>query len=149
VAAPWVQDFTDFQRWLDDLIDRSGATQIPEPALIEEAPLTGEGELELVLIVLSDLELEFHDGAQLHVSITATEFHDADDGRIVNFTIDEYGYHYQNAAGDLIWRYDKDPRHSDDPGVGEHHMHDADNQRHACDPITLDAVLDLINHIAL
>lgn len=148
MAAPWVRHAEDFASWLDRALDRSCAVWIPDPIPLQEIPLASDDGVETTLVWLDRMVLEFPGGTELYVTIVATEYQEqTDTGVIRDFVVDRYRFHYQRVGGGLIWRYDFDEIHADDPAVGRSHYHDANDDRHPCPLVDLDRVLDLIHEI--
>lgn len=98
----YVRSLEDYWLWLDALADESGgwlqnAVLVVRP--IEPWPEASPSDW--IGLVVERQYLDFGDDTALHFGMVV-----ADD-----FVLTEYSFHYQDLAGNLIWRKDKHPGH--------------------------------------
>jgi hypothetical protein len=111
VPPAHVQTLQDYWLWLDEQIGGSGGYLDEESWLAVELPIDVLGNPSAVRV--RKQRLRFHDETFLDIRL------------VVNSSLEpeDYSFHFQRAAGELIWRKDKHPGHEAVIGQLEH-IHD-------------------------
>jgi len=81
-------------------------------------------------------QITIMDSSTLEISIFATESSE-------KLTIDKYRMHYMNNAGQMVFRYDNSPHHSE-IDTHPHHKHTAGEIR----PSNMPSIKDILNEIS-
>lgn len=94
----WPQNLDEYWSWIEQTVNGSGAEL--DRNSIDVEPLT-DADGNQVGWLISEHQLTFHDRAVLVFDFIVSSTLD----------LDEYSFHYQDSAGNLIWRKDKQEGH--------------------------------------
>ena len=115
---------------LEDTLNSRQELDIQEINIVQYKPENNVGEFHA--------RASFYDASLLE----AVEKVSLDDGEIIK---DQYSYHYQEANGDLVFRYDNAPHHPEIETFPHHKHIESDNNVIASQPPDVSEVLQEID----
>lgn len=144
----WVDGPDAFYRWMEQVLDASGAELVdPHYLAIDHLGLTevpGVGEIEGLLIARHRLRFFADDSIldfRMRVEFTL-EF-----GEFADLEVPSYRFHYMAHDETFIWRYDKHSGHeSEFDGSPIHLHHPTEDERKPSPEVDLDDVINVIRH---
>jgi hypothetical protein len=128
VLPRWVQSLDDYWSWFAEQLDYSGGRLEDEP--LQAQVVVDEVTGERVALILGRQRLVFHGGSRLDFMV------------VVNRSLEqvEYNFHYSSAEGELIWRMDKHPGHTE-----LSHIHRPNDRR---DPYPEVDITDVLSEVS-
>jgi hypothetical protein len=133
VRPQWVQFLDDYWRWIEQLIEGSGAelsNAYLAVQIVEDHPGSGNPDA----LMVEQQRLTYPDGSYLEFDLSIGSDLDSID----------YSFHYARANNAVVWRLDKHIGHEDEDGVDTHIHVGPDERRTPHDEVDLADVLDRV-----